>query len=87
MITDAATMQIAHRSKPSSVVSSTRCSGPNVVARKMVSTDSPEVLSSVRFSSSSLLKIVRSSSDVSIAKNRWKIENVTRPIVWATLSS
>ena len=80
-------MQIAHCSTVSSVVSSIRWSGPNVVARKIVSSDAADALSSVGFSSSWLLKIVRSSSAVSSEKNRWSSENVTRPIVWAMVSS
>ena len=87
MIKAPATMQIAHCSTLSSTVSSTRWSGPNVVARKIVSSDSADVLSRMLFSRSSLLKTVRSSSDVSIEKKRCSIENVTRPIVWATVSS
>jgi hypothetical protein len=70
MISDAATMQIAHCSGLSSVVSRTRWSGPNVVASRIDSAESAEALSRVGFSISWLLKIVRSSSAVSSEKNR-----------------
>ena len=87
MIEDATTMQRAHCCTVSSVVSSILWSGPNVVDRKIVSSDRPEALSSVPFSRSSLLNIVRSSSAVSREKKRWNIEKVTRPIECATTSS
>ena len=80
-------MQRAHCCTVSSVVSSILWSGPNVVDRKIVNSDRPEALSSVPFSRSALLKIVRSSSAVSSEKKRWNIEKVTRPIEWATTSS
>ena len=80
-------MQIAHWVGDSSVVSRIRWSGPNVVARKTVSSDRPDAFSRVGFSRSSLLKIVRSSFAVSSEKKTWNSENVTRPIVWPTTSS
>ena len=54
------------------------------VARKIVRIDSAVVFTSIWFSMSSLLNSVRSSFAVSSENSRLKIENVTRPIVWAT---
>ena len=58
-IVAAPAMQTAHCSTVRSVVSSSRWSGPNEVARKIVSTDRPAIRRRTGFSMSSLLNSVR----------------------------
>ena len=63
---------MAHCWTFSSVVSRIRSSGPNVVARKIDSNETADALSSVGFSMSWLLKMLRSSSAVSSEKKTWR---------------
>src|SRR5262245_2287053 len=64
---EAPAMHTAHCSTVRSTVSSTRWSGPNDVARKIVSTDRPAIRRRTGFSTSSLLNSVREAFAVSSA--------------------